>query len=1043
MIRAFVENGRLLVLMIAVIIVAGFAALSTLPRAEDPYITGRTGMVITPFPGASAERVEALVTEKLENRLRELDELEHITSSSRAGLSFIVLDLKDIYNEKDAELIWSRARDLMGEAALSLPEGVGKPRLDEKRSHAYTALFSIHWLGPGSSSDSSSDSEPHMDILGRYAEEMESRLRGVSGTDLVGLFGVPTEEVLVSVDSHRLADLGLTPAEFGRAVAAADAKVAAGQLVNEHTRVSVELSGELTDIERVRHVPLKTDADGNVVRVGDVATVKRQEKMPANDLAIINGERAVVVAARMVNGVRVDKWTASVQQKVETFKQQLPANIKVDVLFNQNEYTNARLSQLISNIAIGFTLIVLVLLFTLGWRSALIVASSLPLTVLMTLSIMKYYGLPIHQMSMTGLVVALGIMVDNAIVMVDTIAYERSQGRNRVDAVLKAVKHLWLPLLGSTLTTVLAFMPIVLMPGAAGEFVGGIALAVIFSLIGSYIISHTLVAGLAGRFLPERSDRKGRAWWRNGVNFPRLSALFERSMIWALRHPWGTLAGVATVPFLGFMVAGQLTEQFFPASDRDMFQIELFMPGSTSIDATHRLTYDVSEVVKQQEGLETIHWFVGRSAPSFYYNLMQNRDGSPNYAQAMVSARHFDDANRMIPELQKILDDQFPQAQILVRKLEQGPPYNAPVEIRIYGPNVDKLKMLGDELRRVMSEIDDVVHTRTSLGSTVPKLWLTVREEESQRSGLALRALSGQLQNALDGVVSGSLLESTQELPVRIRLASDNRADVADLSSLEFVSPQTSSNERGVPLASLGQLEYRSSRGVIARRNGERVNTIEGYVRDGVLPAVVVGKIQALIAKDGLPMPAGYRLEVGGEDEKRDDAVGQLMASVGVVVILLIVVVVLSFNSFRISSIIFLVAFLSFGLGLLNVYLFDHAFGFVVIVGLLGLLGLAINAAIVILAELKADPNAVRGDESDVMAAVQRCTRHITSTTITTVGGFLPLILGGGGFWPPFAIAIAGGTVMATLLSFYLVPAVFLLFARKRHFEQTLELKTA
>jgi len=1026
MIRAFVENPRLLLLTIAVLLVAGLGAFSSLPRTEDPRLVPRVAMVFTPFPGASAERVEALVTEKLELKLRQLSEIDDISSSSKTGTSIIIIDLHDELSEKEVELTWSRARDLIEEARGKFPMGAGRPVLDEDRfMGGFTMMVALTWRGAG---------EADLNTLGRYADELESRLRAASGTEMVSLHGRPAEEVLVSVGSHRLAGLGLTAADVAHALQQADAKVAAGELVGESMRVSLEVRGELSSVQRVQAVPLRVHADGSVIRVGDVAHVSKAERWPASDLAIIAGERGVLVAVRMLSGLRVDHWTQDVEALLADFNTSLPASIKAEVIFSQNGYTQARLGELVENILLGFVLILGVLLVSLGWRSALVVAAALPLTVLFTLTCMLYFDLPIHQMSVTGLVVALGIMVDNAIVMTDSISVEKQKGLSAFEAVDKSVRHLWLPLLGSTLTTILAFTPVALMPGSGGEFVGGIAMSVIFSLVGSYLISHTLVAGLAGRFVTVgHSDR----WWVTGIKAPALAAQFERLMLLAMRCPKRSLLLVMLVPLLGFWGAGRLTEQFFPPSDRDMFHIEVHMSASASLEATLGVTQRISEVLEQEQGLKRVDWFVGRNAPAFYYNLLQNKAQAPNYAQAMVTTEDLHAANRLIPALQLQLDELFPEAQILVRKLEQGPPFNAPIEFRIFGPDLERLQSLGAQLRRLMSEVPDIVHTRSSMGDTLPKVWFEVNEDDSNRSGLPLRALSAQLQSALDGVVGGSVLAVTNELPVRVRLDGGQRSQLSELSSLNFVPAITGElpDYAGVPLTAIGHLRYASERGGVARRNGERLNTIEGYLRDGVLPDLLVARIQEKMQAEGFVLPPGYRMEAGGESAERNSAVSKLLMYVGVIVTLLVVVVVLSFNSFRLSGIIFSVAIQSAGLGLLCVYVFDYPFGFTVIIALLGLMGLAINAAIVILAEMKADPLAIKGDPVAVVRAVQSCSRHISSTTITTVGGFLPLILAGGGFWPPFAIAIAGGTVLATILSFIYVPVTFMWMARIRAFE--------
>jgi multidrug efflux pump subunit AcrB len=486
------------------------------------------------------------------------------------------------------------------------------------------------------------------------------------------------------------------------------------------------------------------------------------------------------------------------------------------------------------------------------------------------------------------------------------------------------------------------------------------------------------------------------------------------------------------LPLVGFIAAGQMTEQFFPPSDRDMFSVEVHLDNAAGITGTIDVVDRISPDIRAMEGVESVHWFLGGSGPPFYYNVIQRYDATPNFAQAMVTMRDFRAANEAIPALQRRLDDRYPQAQVLVRKLEQGPPFNAPIELRIFGPNLDTLSDLGDQVRRIVLMTKNVIHARATLSKGRPKARLLVDENQVRRAGLAPVELAGQLQAVLDGVQGGSILESTEELPVRLRIGEGRRNSPEDLYRLHLSGAQ---GNAALNLGSLGEVSFEPAAGVIARRDGQRVNTIEVYLRADILPATVQAEIQDALQAEELVLPPGYRIELGGESAERNSAVGNLMANVGMIVVLLILTVVLSFNSFRLSFIIFAVAALSPGLGLLTVWAFGYPFGFVVIVGLMGLIGLAINAAIVILAELKSDPAAVRGDQDAIVKGVMNCTRHIGSTTITTLGGFMPLILDGGGFWPPFALAIAGGTLLTSVLSFFLVPAAFRLFAHRRAFQ--------
>ena len=1026
MIKAFTENNRLMALLIILLIVAGLGSLSTLPRTEDPRITNRIASVLTLLPGASAERVEALVTEKIEQKLRKLADINRITSTSRPGISIVQLKLHDTIT--DPVPIWSRVRDLLNDVTSELPAAAVAPRLEDDRGYAYTQLIAVKWQG---------DSAVDLTTLGRYGKELQNQLKVVSGTDIVSLFGRGKEQILVEIDKHLAANLSLSTQAISNIILAADAKVSAGNIINDYNQMQIEVAGSFDSVARIRKIPLRNDSKGGVVRLGDIAQVSKQLQWPAQEIAIVDDQYAVVVSTRMLPNLRIDKWSAQVDDIVAAFNLQLPSSLTTEVLFDQSQYTEDRLQGLVENILIGFSIIALVLLVTLGWRAALIVTLSLPLTVLFTLTVMNYYGLPIHQMSVTGLVVALGIMVDNAIVMADTIQKRRQQGFSASAAVQGAVKHLWLPLLGSTLTTILAFMPIVMMPGPSGEFVSGIALSVIFALIGSYLVSHTIVAGLSGRFLVGRSsDGSARttSWYNNGIELVRLAAAFRQSLVWVLARPKLSIGLVFILPLSGFILAKHLDEQFFPASDRDMFHIELFMPVQTSIIATEAMTNTISDLLAQQQGISKVRWFIGNNAPSFYYNLMPNKDGAQYYAQAMVTGDSFKRVNELVPSLQILLDDAIPAAQILVRKLEQGPPFRAPIELRLFGPNLDTLKTLGDEARRILIGTKNVIHTRATIQPGLPKIWLKINEDVSQLAGLTLTDVATQLQSTLHGTVNGSIIEATESIPVRVQIANEQRRSLSDLANISLSSPLSQSS---IPLVALTTLALTPSRGAIPHWNGVRVNTVEGYLVAGVLPSTVLNEFSARLASENFVLPPGYRMEFGGESAKRNDAVGNLLASVGVIMMLLIIIVVLSFNSFRLGGVIVLSAIQSVGLGLLSIYVFNYPFGFTVIIGLLGLMGLAINAAIVILAELKSDPKAVAGDSEAIIKAITSCTRHITSTTITTVGGFLPLILAGGGFWPPFAIAIAGGTVLTTMLSFYFVPAIFVLMSRKRAFEVT------
>ena len=428
---------------------------------------------------------------------------------------------------------------------------------------------------------------------------------------------------------------------------------------------------------------------------------------------------------------------------------------------------------------------------------------------------------------------------------------------------------------------------------------------------------------------------------------------------------------------------------------------------------------------------------IGESAPAFYYNMVMDRDGVPGFAEALVTTGSPDATERLIPVLQADLDRAFPDAQILVRGLVQGPPVDAPVEVRLVGPNLETLRTLGMDVRALMAQAPGITHTRADLIGADPKLVFALDEDKVRLAGLTLGEVAGQIESRLAGALGGSLLEATEELPVRVRLSDSDRATVDDLRSMMIVGPgavvdAAHGDFPGIPLSALGALALVPSDSPIARRNGERVNTVQGFVALSVLPEEALTRVQTLLADSPMTLPPGYRLEFGGDADARAETTANLAGSVTLVVTLTVVTIFLTFGSYRLSAVTAAVAFLSFGLSLLALAVLQFPFGIQALIGAIGSIGVSVNAAIIILTALQRDEKAMAGDLAAMRAVVSRSARHIVSTTVTTVGGFIPLIMAGGGFWPPFATAIAGGVFLSMVISFYFTPPMFALVMRPR-----------
>ncbi|MEA5452022.1 efflux RND transporter permease subunit [Leptolyngbya sp. CCNP1308] len=1009
----FYRNRQLLLLTLVLIVVWGLSAFLTLPRLEDPEIVQRFARVTTFLPGATPERVETLVTEKIEDRLFELEEIESLRSTSGSGISVITVELKDTI--PDVDPVWAKVRSKVDDAVPELPAAASVPEYADSSTKASALIVGLTWTR---------DDAPNYAIMGRLAAALEDRLRAIPGTETVEIFGEPDEEIRVDIAATELSRLGLSAAALSQQIAASDAKVSAGQFRSDSSEFLLEVNSSLSSLEQIRAIPIAAGSEGQVARLGDIATVTKAVQDPPTDLALVNGQGAIALSAKVESAQRVDQWAAQARAVLDDFRRELPDGLDLQVVLDQSQYVQQRLNGVISNLITGSLLVIGVSLLILGWKSALLVGLALPLTTLMVFGTMKVLGVPLHQMSVTGVIIALGLLIDNAIIVVDEVQGRLRAGMAPGEAVAQTVHHLLVPLLASTLTTVLAFIPIASSPGGVGEFIGTIGLTVILALLSSLALSLTVIVSLVARLhrwnpLPWRWG-----WWQHGFSNAALANGYRWTLRAVFRRPWLGVGLSLILPVIGFAVFATLPQQFFPPTNRNQFQIEFELPTQATLDATQTQIRQVRQLALQHPEIDDVHWFMGRSAPPFFYNVLDNRRNAQNYAQGIVHLVSTNNLRETIQSLQTELDAAFPQAQVLVKQLEQGPPFDAPIELRVYGADLAGLRAVGDRLRAELAQVPDVVHTRATLTEALPKLALEVDETQARRLGLDNQAIAGQLSAALDGRTGGSVLDGSRDIPVRVRVPGEQQGNLGAIASLDLVTPQGE-----LPLDAIASLKLVPDTASISRRNGQRINTVQGFITAGALPSTVLSAFQTRLQEQGFELPPGYRIEYGGEADARGTAVGNLLSTVGVLGILMTATLVLSFNSFGLAALIGSVAVLAVGLAALALKLFGSIFGFTAILGTLGLIGLAINDSIVVLAALREHPEARLGHPQATEDVVFQATRHVIATTVTTIIGFVPLMVDPTGFWPPLAIAIAGGLGGATLLALYYIPSAYRLLS--------------
>lgn len=1024
----FYRNVQLLLLTICLIVVWGLSAFLTMPRLEDPVLTQRNALIKTAFPGATVERVETLVTDKIEEELSDIEEIKHLESTSRPSFSIISIELKDTVKGKDADEVWSRVRNRITDAIPQLPSEASRPRFEKLEIKANALIVALTW----------NLKEPtDYTILRRLSEELKDQLRYIPGTTKVEMFGDPDEEIIVEISPSDLASLGLTAPELSRQILSSDAKVAAGQLRSSNNDLLFEVEDELDSLERINRIPIRFGNSGQFSRLGDIAQVKKATVEPLASLALVSGQPAIALEVLVEPEKRLDDWKHAADQTIEKFRAQLPSDISLKVLLDQSRYVSARIGIVLRELLIGSVLAMIVLYFMMGWRAALVVAVTLPLSSLIVFGAMQVLKVPLHQMSITGLIIALGLLVDNSIAVVDEVQVRLHKGMAPEQAIADSIKYLGVPLLSSTTSTVLAFLPIALAPGGVGEFTGTIGLSSILGLIASLITSLTILPAVAGKLhdWTHRGHTSRDVWWETGFSHPQLTRVYRWTLDKALARPVIAVSMSLILPIAGFAVAPHLDMEFFPPSGRDQFYIELELPIQASLEKTESTVLQARQLIQKHQEVTDVHWFIGKSAPKIYYNIINNRENSSNYAQGLVQLQPNVSPLPVIQTLQKELDQAFPSAIVWARQLEQGPPFEAPIELRLYGPDLQRLQELGNQMRLVLDQVPDVLHTRATLAEALPKLSLKIDEEEARLAGLDKSAIAQQLDNSLEGAVGGSVLEDTENLPVRVRLSNSQRGSLDQISSLDLLSNNTptSGQERArIPLSAVGDVQLMPDVATIFRRNRQRVNKLQGLLSAGVLPAKVLGDFQHRLAASDFKLPSGYSLDLGGEAETRSTAVTNLLSTVSVLLVLMVGTLVLAFNSFAIAGVLGLIAILAAGFGLGSLSVFGYPFGFNPILATIALIGIGINEATVVLAALLEDPLAQQGDRSGVREVVVHATRHLISTTITDMCGFFPLLFDSTGFWPPFAIVMIGGLVGITQLSLYCVPPAFLVLARRR-----------
>ena len=1015
-INIFLERPRILFLTLAFILLSGISSISTLPIQENPELAERWATVTISYPGATPERIETQVVDNLENKLREIVELdEHLSSAITQGFSETQVELQQSVSPALIEEVWSKVQNKIDQ--IETPDGVTM-LLERSSGPPITVEYIIDWKGEGSAP---------IIMMSRLAQQLQKKLSSVPGTEKTAIYGEAEEEIVVEVDSAKMSSLGLTYQEISSAIKSYDNKKPVGVVSDKYSEFLIRLKDNITSPQKIGEIPVKVINQSEIIRLQDIAEVSMQPASPIEDIFLYNGRRVLSVSATGSFSQRVFEYVENVDNQVDKMRLTLPEEFKIERIYDESTYVSSKFGELIKSFALATFFVLSLSFFFLGIRPGIIVTAILPLSVSLVLLGCRLIDLPLHQTSITGVIIALGLLIDNGIIVVEDYKYRRSNGLSIKESINQTLVHISTPLIAATATTVFAFMPIVTGEGSSIEFVGGMALTVIMSIVSSLLLALIMVPVLMSYMerIPYFANINVH---EEGYKNQKILKKYRKFLTWAFDIPRRAILISISLPLLGFLIFTSIPKDFFPANDRDMFRIHIELPTNSSSTKTLERVREIRQQVIDSNliELDRDYWFIGRWMPRVLMNIVggEEKNGGNNHAQAVFFAKDYYEMIENLPKLSKMLVAQNSDLIIFVDSFQTGPPVFSDIQYSIIGDDENVLRAIGSELELIINDAPDVSHTKSLAGYSNTNIEFEFNSSNVSLSGKNTELLVNELYAENNGIIVSSMLDSNKEIPIRIKGIRDSSDITGDTGYLSIPT------QDGIDfIGNYGQASINKTSSYVTRRNSQRVNQVEGWIWTGTLPHKTEQYLEEKFNEFESNLPPGYSIIVGGEAESRGQSQSQIYSSAIIYLLLITFGLVFALNSFKQTLLILSVAIFSIGLSFLGLKLGQQNYGFIGTVGALGLIGLSINDSIIVLSHIKEKANQVSMTKAELIEVVIRSTRHIITTSLTTLGGFLPLIFANI-FFRPLAWAMSIGVLGATMTALLYIPAMFILMKK-------------
>ncbi|MDH0300718.1 MULTISPECIES: efflux RND transporter permease subunit [unclassified Pseudomonas] len=1002
---AWALRNRQIVLFLMILLAAvGAMSYTKLGQSEDPPFTFKAMVIRTLWPGATAEEVSRQVTERIEKKLMETGEYEKIVSFSRPGESQVTFMARDSLHSKDIPELWYQIRKKVADIKHTLPPEVQGPFFNDEFGTTFGNIYALTGTGFDYA------------VLKDYADRIQIQLQRVKDVGKVELVGLQDEKVWIELSNVKLATLGVPLAAVQQALREQNAVSTAGFFETPSERLQLRVSGRFDSVEQIRQFPIRVG--DRTFRIGDVADVHRGFNDPPAPRMRFMGEDAIGLAVSMKDGGDILVLGKALEGEFARLAQGLPAGMELRKVSDQPAAVKAGVGEFVQVLVEALVIVLLVSFFSLGLRTGLVVALAIPLVLAMTFAAMHYFGIGLHKISLGALVLALGLLVDDAIIAVEMMAIKMEQGYDRLKAASYAWSSTAFPMLTGTLITAAGFLPIATAASSTGEYTRSIFQVVTIALLTSWVAAVVFVPYLGERLLPDLAKLHAA---RGSAHDPYATPFYQRVrrvVEWCVRRR-KTVILLTIAAFVGSILLFRFVpQQFFPASGRPELMVDLKLAEGASLNNTAERVKRLEALLKQQEGIDNYVAYVGTGSPRFYLPLDQQLPAA-SFAQFVVLAKSLEDRERLRSWLIATLDEQFPDLRSRVTRLENGPPVGYPVQFRVTGEHIEKVRALAREVAAKVRENPHVVNVHLDWEEPSKAVYLDIDQDRARALGVSTAHLSSFLQSSLTGSTVSQYREDNELIEILLRGTPEERRELGNLGSLAVPTD----NDQSVALSQVATLEYGFEEGIIWHRNRLPTVTVRADIYDKQQPVTLVKQILPTLQQVKDELPDGYLLEVGGTVEDSERGQRSVNAGMPLFIVVVLSLLMIQLRSFSRTFMVFLTA----PLGLIGVTLFllvfRQPFGFVAMLGTIALAGMIMRNSVILVDQIEQDIAAGLDRWQAIIEATVRRFRPIVLTALAAVLAMIPLSRSV--FYGPMAVAIMGGLIVATVLTLLFLPALY------------------